>query len=163
MRKRRGTRGAGYSKGKSHNKHRCWCKKWENSVCRLGLQLGWWYRPISLGRQCGFSYGYREESITRHCCTFSCKAVNRPSGAGKPLQQPANVTPSHHTLHNQTDNAADHTLTHCSTPDHISYLHTPLRSRQDSLGLAWNDILTKNWNANCKANFFQPKLKSYPH
>lgn len=66
---------------------------------------------FSPGRQCGFSYGCRERDIIRHCCAFSCETGNRPSGAGKPLQQPAGITPFHHSLHNQTDRAADHTLT----------------------------------------------------
>lgn len=34
-----------------------------------------------------------------------------PSGAGRPLQPPAGVTPSHRGLHNQADSAADRTLT----------------------------------------------------
>lgn len=62
------------------------------------------------GWQCGFSYGRGEEDITRRCCALSCKTGSRPSGAGKPLQQPAGVTPSRRRLHNRTDSAADHTL-----------------------------------------------------
>lgn len=37
-------------------------------------------------------------------------AGNGPSGVGKPLQQPAGVTPSRRSLHNQTDSAARHAL-----------------------------------------------------
>lgn len=41
---------------------------------------------------------------------LSCGNWQRASRAGKPLHQPAAQTPSHRSLHNQTDSAADHTL-----------------------------------------------------
>lgn len=76
-----------------------WASSWVDGIDQV--PPGW---------QCGFSYGRGEEDITRRCCALSCRTGNKPSGVGKPLQQPAGVTPSRRGLHNQTDSAADHTL-----------------------------------------------------
>lgn len=118
------------------------------------------------GRQCGFSYGYREENITRHCCTFSCKTGNRPSGAGKPLQQPANVTPPHHILHNQTDSAADHTLTPLHSRSHqlpVTLLSAAIRLTRLAYSHRFRKKLRHKMQSKLQKYLSQPNLNSYLH
>lgn len=45
----------------------------------------------------------RRRTLPGVAAALSCKPGNRPCGDGKPLQQPAGVTPSRRRLHNQTD------------------------------------------------------------
>lgn len=88
-----------------------WASSWVDGIDRFPQ-----------GGSVGFLMDTERRTLRGIAAHSRVKTGNRPSGVGKPLQQPASVTPSHHSLHNQADSAADHTL----TPLHSRSLQLPV-------------------------------------
>lgn len=141
MRKRRGASGAGYSKGRSHNKHQCWCKNGKT------LSAAWassWVDGIDqfpLGGSVGFLMDTERRALRGIAAHSHVKLAKGPL-------ELANHCNSQPMLHHLTtfyiirQTAQQTTHSHRSTPDHINYLSHSSPQPSDSLWLAQNHRFT---------------------
>lgn len=155
MRKRRGARGAGYSKGRSHNKHQCWCKNGKT------LSAAWassWVDGIDQFPQ-GDSVGFLMDTERRTLRGIAAHSHVKLATGPLELANHCNRQPVlHHltTFYIIRQTAQQTTHSHRSTPDHINYLSHSSPQPSHSRRWASSHIWTKTHTLIAKQTFLSP-------